>query len=416
MTPLSTSGRPDFLSGLRVVELTGALAGPYATTVLADLGATVIKVEPVNGDVMRKRVMGPDRVSVPFNLVHRGKQSIAVDVKTEEGREVVRRIAQHSDVLVENFRVGALANVGLAYEDLREVNPDLVYCSISGFGQTGPMRDAKGVDLIAQAYSGLLSVTGSVSGELAKAGYPVSDLSAGMWAVVGILAALQRVQRGEGGAYVDVALADSVAAWSMWEIADYLGTGEVPGPIGTAHRLTAPYEAFVGSDGRTLVIGAVDRLWLNLQTALGVDLDADPRFATESERFRNRAALAAILQERFDARPRDEWIAVLRDAGIPCGPVNSIADIVEDEHFAHRGLFVRDPETFGQDIVVNTPIVSDGAPRAQRRAPYLGEQTESVLERVGYDAAQIDALRGSGVIRAHHAADAGAKLASGVTA
>lgn len=390
----------SFLHALRVVELTGALAGPYCTTILSDLGAQVVKVEPVGGDAMRRRVMGERRLAVPFNLIHRDKRSIAVDVKSPDGVEIVRRLARDSDVLVENFRVGALRRAGLAYEDLRPHNPDLVYCSISGFGQDGPMRDAKGVDLIAQAYSGLMSVTGAESGELAKAGFPVSDIGAGMWAVIGILAALEGVRQGRGGTYLDIALADAVAAWSIWEVADFIGTGQAPGPLGTAHRLTAPYQAFECGDGRTLVIGAIDRMWPALERVLEVDLDHDPRFKTETARFQHRHELAAILQTRFATRSRDTWIELLRAAGIPCGPVNTIADIVNDEHFAHRGLFLHDEQTYGQPIMVNTPVVADGAPRARGRAPRPGEHTEQILAGLGFSPEQIDDLRDRGVVGA----------------
>ncbi|MEU6381793.1 CoA transferase [Streptomyces sp. NPDC046909] len=387
-----------FLAGVRILEITGALAGPYCTTVLADLGAEVIKVEPVDGDGLRRRVVGPDRKPIPFDLVHRGKASLAVDIKQPDGRAIVRRLAAASDVLVENFRVGALAAQGLGYDDLVPECPDLVYCSISGFGQFGPMRDAKGIDLIAQAYGGLMSVTGSADGELAKAGYPVSDLATGMWGAIGILAALQRARAGGGGAHIDVSLADAVAAWSVWEVADYVGTSTVPGPLGTAHRLAAPYQAFTCGDRRTLVIGAVDRAWPALCRVLGVDLSSDPRFGTEYERFVHREELAELLQVRFDEAPRDEWMVRLREAGIPCGPVNTVAAMIDDSHYAARGMFPHDEERFGHPTVVNTPILSDGAPRATGRAPVLGADTARLLSELGFDDVAVDRLATRGVI------------------
>jgi crotonobetainyl-CoA:carnitine CoA-transferase CaiB-like acyl-CoA transferase len=219
-----------------------------------------------------------------------------------------------------------------------------------------------------------------------------------MWAAIGILAALARVRRGDGGSYVDVALADSVAAWSVWEIADYVATGQAPGPLGTAHRLAAPYQAFGCADGRTLVIGAVDRTWNALEQALEIDLDDDPRFAGEYERFLHRRELADILADRFATAARDEWVARLRAVGVPCGPVNSIADIVADEHFAYRGLFLHDKARFRHPTIVNTPIVADGAPRARGPAPLTGEQTEPLLKSLGYDQDVIDKLVDRGVI------------------
>jgi crotonobetainyl-CoA:carnitine CoA-transferase CaiB-like acyl-CoA transferase len=390
--------RPAFLQGVRVLEMTGALAGPYCTTILGDLGAEVIKVEPVNGDGLRRRLVGAERKPLPFDLVHRGKRSLAVDIRTEAGRRVVRALAARVDVLVENFRVGALAKQALGYEDLKADCPDLVYCSISGFGQYGPMRDAKGVDLIAQAYGGLLSVTGSTEGRLAKAGFPIADLGGGMWGAIGILAALLRARAGHGGAYVDVSLADTIAGWSVWEVADYLGTGEDPGPLGTAHRLAAPYQAFICRGGQLLVIGATDRSWLPLCRVLDVDLSGDERFVSEYERFVHREELAAILQQRFDAHGRDFWITRLREVGVPCGPVNSIDQVLADPQFAARNLFPEDPALFGQERMVNTPVVSDGAPRARAKAPGIGADSSVLLRELGMDESEIKQLVQQGVI------------------
>jgi crotonobetainyl-CoA:carnitine CoA-transferase CaiB-like acyl-CoA transferase len=393
----SAVGAP-FLEGVRVLDVTGALAGPYCTMILSDLGAEVIKIEPVAGDAMRRRLLGPDRAPLPFGMVHRGKGSLAVDLKSDAGRTIIKKLAARSDILVENFRAGAMEQLGLGYSDLRADCPDLVYCSISGFGQFGPMRDAKGIDLIAQAYGGLMSVTGSDDGQLAKAGYPLSDLGSAMWAATGVLAALLRVRNGGGGAHIDVSLADTVAAWSVWEAADYVATGEVPRPLGTAHRLAAPYQAFDCGDGQTLVIGAVDRAWSALCVLLKIDLSEDPRFRTEYERFQNRLALADILQNAFAADTRDSWIEKLRSAGIPCGPVNTIDQVLTDPQFDVRGMFPRDPTRHGQATVVNTPIISDGAPRAHGKAPRLGESTAALLSELGYAERDVEELLSVGVI------------------
>ena len=393
------TGRPAFLEGVRVLEITGALAGPYCTTILSDLGAEVIKVESVTGDSLRQRLVGPEGIPLPFDLVHRGKRSLAVNIKSEEGRQIVRGLAGRVDILVENFRVGALAKQGLSYEDLKEDCPNLVYCSISGFGQNGPMRDAKGVDLIAQAYGGMLSVTGSADGRLAKAGYPIADLGAGMWAVIGVLAALRRARSGRGGGYVDVSLADTIAGWSLWEVADYIGTGEVPGPLGTAHRLAAPYQAFGCSDGETLVIGGTDRSWLPLCGVLGIDLTSDDRFGSEYLRYVNRDALAVILQERFDTAARDVWIERLREAGVPCGPVHTIDQVLDDPQYSARNLFPRDPERFGHERMVNLPLVSEGAPGARTPAPGLGVDTAALLAEMGMSDESIDQLVEAGIVK-----------------
>ncbi|TCK22172.1 CaiB/BaiF CoA transferase family protein [Pseudonocardia endophytica] len=378
-----------FLAGVRVLDVTGALAGPYCTTILSDLGAEVIKVEPVEGDALRRRLVGDEQTPLPFDMIHRNKRSLAVDIRSERGRDVVKALAARSDVLVENFRVGAMARRGLSYDDLKGDCPDLVYCSISGFGQFGPMRDAKGIDLVAQAYGGLLSVTGSTGGDLAKAGYPIGDLGTGMWGAIGVLAALLRARAGHGGAYIDVSLADTIAGWSVWEVADFVGTGTAPGPLGTAHRLTAPYEAFTCSDGETLVIGATERSWKDLCAVLAVDLSADPRFDGEYARFTRRAELADLLQQRFGTAPRDHWIERLREAGVPCGPVNDVPGMLADPQYAARRMFPGegpgDAERFGQRRIVNTPLVADGAPRAHRRAPAVGEDTLALLAEIGIE-------------------------------
>jgi len=394
---MSTQAKP-FLSGVRVLDMTGALAGPYCTMILSDLGADVVKVEPVDGDALRHRTMGPDQQPLPFNLVHRDKGSLAVDLKTPEGRQIVIDLARRSDVLVENFRAGAMARLGLGYEDLRAQCPGLVYCSISGFGQFGPMRDAKGIDLISQAYGGLMSVTGMDDGRLAKAGFPVSDVGCGMWGAIGVLAALLRARADGGGSYVDVALSDAVASWSVWEVADYAATGQVPGPLGTAHRLAAPYQAFECGDGKTLVIGAVDRSWPRLCAVLGVDVSGDERFATEYQRFRNREDLAMILGERFAANACDYWIDALRASGVPCGPVNTIDAVVADPQFAARGMFPHDAERHGAPVIVNTPVIADGAPRARGRAPRVGESTAALLSELGYLPGDIQRLADTRVI------------------
>lgn len=387
-----------FLAGVRVLDVTGALAGPYCTSILSDLGAEVIKIEPVDGDPLRQRLVGPERRALPFAMIHRNKRSIAVDLRTDEGRQIVKSLAATSDVFVENFRVGAIAGRGLSYQDLAEDCPDLVYCSISGFGQFGPMRDAKGLDLIAQAYGGLMSVTGTTNGAVAKAGYTIGDLGTGMWGALGVLAALLRARSGQGGSFIDVSLADTIAGWSLWEVADFVGSGEIPGPLGTAHRLVAPYESFTCSDEEMLVIGVTQRSWQDLCDALGIDLSADTRFETEYSRFTHREALAALLQDRFGCKSRDAWIDVLREAGIACGPVNNIGQMLVDEQYAVRGMFPNDPERFEHPRIVNTPLISDGAPRATRRAPKLGEDTTALLRELHLDDAHIAALADSGVI------------------
>jgi crotonobetainyl-CoA:carnitine CoA-transferase CaiB-like acyl-CoA transferase len=394
------SAREPFLQGVKVIELTGALAGPYAATILADLGADVIKVERADGDPMRHRRTGGSGASLPFSMIHRNKSSLAVDLKSAEGREIVKKALQTADVVIENFRPGVVARMGLDYDSVKATNPAVVYCSVSGFGQTGVLSPLGGVDLIAQGYGGLMSVTGFSEDEPAKAGYPVSDFGTGMWAAIGIIAALLRRDRdGGSGAYIDVSLAECVAAWSLWEVSDYQVSGLAPGPLGTAHRLAAPYQAFRCKDGRFVNIGAVSRRWESFCDLLGADAaKADPRFSTEALRFENRPALAEILGEAFRSRDRDEWIAILRQEKIPCGPINTIPEMLQEEHLKSRGMF-GEIDLEGQPVtLVRTPIVADGAPRTVTQPPLLGGATEAILVGLGYSGVEIDRFARDGII------------------
>ncbi len=402
MSPSPAPARPaadPFLAGVRVLDLTHAMAGPLCTAILSDLGAEVIKVERTDGDANRRRRASDTGVALPFEMVNRDKRCLAVDFRRAEGADAVRRLAASCDVAVENFTPGVLAKYGLDAASLRAVHPHLVYCSISGFGQTGPLRDAKATDLIVQGFSGLMSVTGQPGGEPAKAGYPVGDIGSAMYAVIGILAALARRQRTGHGAHVDVSLADTVAAWSMWEVAEYQMTGEIPGPLGTAHRLVAPYQAFVCGDGRWITVAAGERLWDTFCDVVGVGaLRDDPRFADEYTRFRNREPLAAALGDAFGRAGRDEWICRLRAAGIPCGPVHDTAEMLRDDQLAERGVFSDVDYGDATLTLVNTPIRSDGVAGIRGRAPALGSDTRLLLRECGYSDIEIDRLTTDGIV------------------
>ena len=392
-------GQAAFLSGIRVVELTTALAGPYATTILADLGAEVIKIEGTEGDSMRRRRDGSSAISLPFAMIHRNKSSLAVDLKDPRGQQVARRVVDTADVLVENFRPGVIARLGLDYESVRQTNPGIVYCSISGFGQTGPLSPLGGVDLIAQGFGGLMSVTGFSPAEPAKAGYPVSDFGTGMWGAIGVLGALARRAVTGDGAYIDVSLAECVASWSLWEVSDWQANGEVPAPLGTAHRLAAPYQGFACKDGRFINIAAVGPRWREFCDVTGApQLRDDPRFANEVLRYANRLVLADLLGRQFALRDRDEWIKLLRDAKIPCGPINTIPEMLADEHLASRQLFEKINLGDQERTVVRTPVVASGAPRAVRQPPALGGETRVLLTEAGYADDAIEHLASDGVI------------------
>ncbi len=389
-----------YLRGIRVLDVTGALSGPFCTAILSDLGAEIIRVEPPAGDGLRRRGRNDGGPSIPYEMVHRNKSCIAIDMTTTAGQDAIVAVARTCDVLVQNFRPGVMEKYGLGPARFQRDAPHLVYCSISGFGATGPRSSEGMVDLVAQGYAGLLSVTGSEGGQIAKAGYPVSDLGAGMWAAIGVLAGIVR-RAGTGcGGVIDVSMVDGVASWSVWELADYQMTGLVPKPLGTAHRLAAPYQAFRCSDGRWITIAAVERQWPLFCTVMQIpELTSDPRFATEWTRYENRAALAETLSERFLDRSRDEWLADLSPLGIPCGPVLDLEEMLSEEQLAERGTFPRLRVGDVEVIYVNTPIVGDGASRVQRPAPALGDATRRVLRDAGYTDQAIDDLVASDVAR-----------------
>lgn len=382
-----------YLQGIRVLDATGALAGPFCTAILSDLGAEVIRIEPPGGDSLRRRGQGEDGLSIPFEMVQRNKSCVAIDIATSEGQDAVIAIAQTCDVLVQNFRPGVMKKYDLGPDRFQRDAPHIVYCSISGFGSSGPRADEGMVDLVAQGYGGLMSVTGSPDGEIAKAGYPVSDLGAGMWAVIAVLAGIVRRGRTGLGGTVDVSMVDGIASWSMWELADYQMTGRVPGPLGTAHRLAAPYQAFRCQDGRWVTVAAVERQWPWFCKVIDApELLDDDRYATEWSRYENRRSLAETLEGRFLEKGRDDWIKAMSAYGIPCGPVLDLEEMLSEPQLVERGTFTQ-LRVGSRDVVyANTPILGDGAPRIQRSAPALGESTRRVLREAGYVDETIDQL------------------------
>ncbi len=383
-----------------VLDLTEALSGPYCGAILSDLGAQVIKIERPEGDIMRRRGSGGATDGIPFQMIHRNKKSLAVDIRDKRGADLVRRLSRKANVLVENFRPGVLDRRGLGFEELSQENPALVYCSISGFGQTGPLREVGAVDLVAQGHSGLMSVTGTAAGQIAKAGFPVSDLSAGMWAAMSVTAALLRAARSGRGTHLDIALVDSIVAWALWELADYQISGQVPGPLGTAHRLVAPYQAFPCKDGRWITLAAVDRKWPKFCELIGTpSLPDDERFETEYARFQNREKLAQIISERLKSASADAWILRLRTNGIPCGIVNDIGDLLDDPQLAERKVIV-DLDLGGEAVnVLQTPVIADGVPGVMQRAPRLGEHSLELSRAAGLSDIEVKDLVDRGVLR-----------------
>jgi crotonobetainyl-CoA:carnitine CoA-transferase CaiB-like acyl-CoA transferase len=380
------------LAGLRVLDCTHVIAGAWCSLILADLGADVVKIEPPSGETTRGH---PGAAFRAFDFVNRNKRAIALDLTTEAGAGVVRRLAQTADVFVENYRPGSLDRMGLGYEALKAVNPGLVYASVSGFGLDGPYRDRGGFDLIAQAMSGIMSFTGEEgSDKPVAAGVPISDLNAGTFAAIGVLAALRhRDQTGEGQ-HIETSLLESALAYTVWETGMFLTTGEVARRQGTRHRLAAPYEALKTADGHMVVGVNNQRLWLRFCEAIGApDLAEEEAFARPNRRVRNRDALQARIEAVLVTDTTASWMARLEAKGVPAGPLNTIAEAWADPQVGARGLLA---EVAGRRFV-RTPIKLHGTPAAVTRGPAeVGEHTREVLAEAGFSAADIEALIAAG--------------------
>lgn len=395
---------PTPLEGLLVLDLSRVLAGPYCTMMLADLGAEVLKVEiPGRGDDTRQ--WGPPFAggeAAYYLCVNRGKKSITLNLKTAEGREIVRRLAERADVLVENFYPGTMDEWGIGYQALRARNPRLIYCAITGYGQTGPYRDRPGYDFIIQAQGGIMSITGPVEGPPMKVGLAIVDVTAGMFATIAILAALWERERSGEGQFIDIALLDSHVAWLINVGSNYLISGERPRRYGNAHPNIVPYEPFPTSDGWIAVGVGNDRQWRDLCAVGGWnDLAEDPRFATNPLRVQNRDVLIPILQERFRTRTAREWEEALLAANIPCAPILHIDEVFSDPHVLSRGMVVEMPHpTAGRIRVAGSPLKLSRTPvRLEDPPPLLGQHTEEILRTyLGYRPEEIDRLREQGVI------------------
>jgi CoA:oxalate CoA-transferase len=400
----SPPAQPPLLAGLRVLDMTQVLSGPYCTQVLADLGADVIKLESPRGDLaraMQPHFIGDD--SVYFVALNRNKRSVAVDLKMPEGVDLVRRLIARCDVVVENNRPGVLDRLGLAAADLRGAHPRLIWCAISGFGQDGPYRDKPAYDMIVQALAGGMSLTGEPGGAPVRAGIPIGDIAAGMYAAIAILAALNRRHATGQGETIDISMLDCHAAMLTYQAAYFLHAGQAPGRQGSGHDSIPVYRVFAGGDGNDFVLCALSEgNWVALCRVLGKPLDADPRFATPRDRFDNRLALWAALEEEFKARPAADWVARLGAESIPVATVNSLAAMVADPQIRHRGMVAELAASDGRRArVMGNPIALADAPAAETRfPPRLGEDTAAVLgELLGLSAEAIDDLATKGVVK-----------------
>jgi len=390
------------LEGLRVLDVTQVMAGPFCAMLLADLGADVIKVEPPAGDSTREMPGAVGTDSPSFNAVNRGKRSIVLNLKAGDGRDAFLRLARTADILIENYRPGVMDALGLGYGTLSALNPRLIVASISGYGQTGPERAKGGFDLIAQGVSGIMSITGEPGGAPVKAGVPLTDLSAGLFALVGILAAVEHRHRTGAGQQVDTSLVDAGVALSVWEATEYFSGIGVPAPLGSAHRMNAPYQAIRCADGYITLGAANERLFRRLSEVLGhSEWVHQPEFADNASRVAKRKLLAERIEEITAEQPRSHWLALLEANDIPCGPINNYAQVFADRQVVAREMvFETEHPTLGRLKTLGSPIkMSATPPDVSRRAPQLGEHTDDVLREAGFSSSEIAALRQSGAAR-----------------
>jgi crotonobetainyl-CoA:carnitine CoA-transferase CaiB-like acyl-CoA transferase len=401
--------RPGPLAGMRVLELAQIMAGPTAGMMLADMGADVVKVEKLPGgdDSRGYREPRVNGVSAPYLILNRNKRGIALDLKRPRGREVLLRLVRDADVLTENYRRGTLEKLGLGYDVLAGENPGLIYCAISGYGRDGPYADKGGFDLIAQGVSGLMSITGEPGGPPVKTGNSVADINAGILAVTGILAAWAHKLRTGRGQVVDTSLMEAALQQTYWHAAIHFATGRSPGPTGSAHILTAPYQAFRAKDGWINLGGANQANWERVAEVLGhPEWRDDARFRTNADRMANLPALVALMNEALGTRTKSEWIDAFDAAGVPVGPVNSIGEALSHPQALARGMVVDlvHPQA-GATKALGCPVHFSATPTSVTRpAPVLGEHTREVLAETGYSDAEIDALVAEGVVEAPPAA------------
>ena len=386
---------------MKVLELAQIMAGPTCGLMLADLGADVIKVERVPGGDDTRMMNRPSVAgeSAAFMAMNRNKRGIALNLKLPAAQDALKRMVTRADVLTENYREGALDKLGLGYQALKALNPGLIYCSISGYGRSGPYADKGGFDLIAQGMSGLMAITGEPGGAPVKAGSPVCDINAGLLGALGVVAAyVHRLKTGEGQ-LVDTSLFEAGIQQTYWQSAIYFATGEAPGPSGSAHILSAPYQAFRAADSWLTIGGANQANWERLARVLGAPhwID-DARFRTNADRMKNLEALVALMNERLKTRRAREWIVALEAEGVPCGPINSIAEMAADPQTVAREMVIElaHPRA-GRTRALGLPVKLSATPGSvSRPAPLLGQHTREVLAEFGFSSSEIEALIANG--------------------
>jgi crotonobetainyl-CoA:carnitine CoA-transferase CaiB-like acyl-CoA transferase len=389
------------LEGLRVIDVTQVLSGPLCTMMLGDAGADIVKVEPPGGD--SSRAWGPPFLGTEgaeFIAVNRNKRSIVLDLKTPEGRGVLLDLCRTADVFIENYRRGVTERLGIDYATLSAINPRLIYCSISGFGTTGPRRDEPAYDSVMQAFVGIMHMTGSPGGPPARASVSICDIGAGMYANQAILLALAARARTGRGQRVEASMFEAQIAWLLFRAVGYFATGKPPsGRLGTASAHLSPYEAYPTSDGHIMIAALNDRLFERLVTAMGLpELCTDPRYLHNGDRVRNRAALNATLGARFQMRTMDEWVATIANAGVPCSKINTIEDVLHDPQTVARDMIMEfEHPVIGPIKVPGIPIKFSDTPNSFRLPPpVLGQHQDEILAGLGLSAEAIDALRAKG--------------------
>lgn len=391
------------LEGIRVLDLTNVMAGPYCTMVLGDLGAEVIKLESLDGDSTRNFEPKVNDESYCFAVLNRNKKSISVDMKAPEGKAIVMKLAAQADIMIENFRPGVVKKLGVGYEDVKKVNPGIIYASMSGFGQTGPYGKKGGFDIIAQGMSGIMMMTGHPGGRPAKVGIAMNDIACGVTTLYGILGALiGRLRHGQGQ-YLETSLLEAGLAWSIWEFGAWFGGGEKPTATGTRHRRSAPYQAFRSKDGYVTVGASGDKLWRAFvaQVVNKPEWLQDPRFEKNPLRVKNVEALQELIESVLVTQPTAHWVEKLDAAGVPGGPVYTYDQTLSDPQVQHRRMvYDIDHPKIGAMKTLGLPVKSSGdLTEIRKPAPLHGQHTEEVLRAVGYSEAQVRSLLAEGVVK-----------------
>ena len=390
------------LENIKVVDLTRTLAGPFCTMMLGDMGADIIKIEePQRGDETRSWTPFWNGESTQFVSFNRNKRSLSLNLREEEGLEIVRKLAANADVMIESFRAGALERMGLGYEAISSINPGIVYCSISGYGRTGPMAEKPGYDLIIQAYSGLMDLTGEPDGMPQRVGFSLVDLFTGMMAFGSLVTALYHKKETGQGQRVEAALLDGQVAALSYHATAYMATGVVPQRMGSGHPSLVPYQSFRASDGNFIVGVANQGLWERFCAGIGrPDLLEDSRFKTNDDRVVHRAECVETLNEIFKTKTMREWVEIIEEAGVPCGPINRVDDVVNDPQVNARNMIAELVHPNVPELrIPNSPLKLAETPASIRRpSPLLGQHNEEVLGELGYSAEDINDLQERGVI------------------